>query len=85
MRTELSWRKCSEVSRVICRALCFDTIITQLYEYDISIDRSVYEQIEAIGRSMGLPADSWTMLQELLVPPESLPEPIQIKLNDIFK
>jgi len=64
--------------------LCLDTIITQLYEHDIAIDNHVYERIETIGSAMALAADSWTFLEELLVPSENLPEAVQKKLSRIF-
>jgi hypothetical protein len=65
--------------------LCLDTIIDQLYEYDIPIDNRVYKRIETIGNAMAMTADSWTFLEELLVPSESLPEAIQRKLAAIFR
>lgn len=46
--------------------LCFDTIITQMYEYDLEIDNDVYSLISNIGKSMNLEIDSYYFMKELI-------------------
>ena len=46
--------------------LCFDTLITQLYEYDIEIDVDLYESIDKIGKKMSLDQDSYSFMKELI-------------------
>ncbi|MDR6563436.1 MULTISPECIES: MafI family immunity protein [unclassified Arcicella] len=46
--------------------LCFDTIITQMYEYDIEISNEVYNSISRIGKTMNLQQDSYSFMKELI-------------------
>ncbi len=45
--------------------LCFDTITTQMYEYDIEIDGNFYELIVGIGEMMNLEQESYSFIREL--------------------
>ncbi|WP_408022230.1 MafI family immunity protein [Sphingobacterium sp.] len=45
--------------------LCFDTIVTQVYEYDIEIDSELYESISKIGERMNLKLESYSFMKEL--------------------
>lgn len=42
-------------------------ICTQLYEYDITITRDVYHDIERTCRALGMPPKEWEMLRDLIV------------------
>lgn len=46
--------------------LALSLISTQLYEYDVPIDDSIYDQIEWLGSQMNMPPAEWTMLRELI-------------------
>lgn len=44
----------------------FENLCTQLYEYDVNISLELYSKIISAGDSMGLPAETWEMLEELI-------------------
>jgi hypothetical protein len=46
--------------------LCFDTIITQLYEYGIKIDNDVLSLIRIIGRQLNITSNEHNFVEELL-------------------
>ena len=46
--------------------LCFDTIITQMYEYDISIDFEFYELIDNVGTRMKVSFENYSFIKELI-------------------
>ena len=66
--------------------LCFDTIITQLYEYDIEIDNNFYESISRIGEKMSLEQNSYSFIKELIRDEnKSIPKPVKDELANIIK
>jgi len=46
--------------------LCFDYLITQLYEYELAIDENAYNLIEKIAVGMKLDSDSYVFMKELI-------------------
>ena len=44
----------------------FENLCTQLYEYDVNVSIELYGKIKSAGNSMGLPAKTWEMLEELI-------------------
>jgi len=46
--------------------LCFETVITQMYEYEVRIDIEFYELIDEIGKEMNLALDSYSFMKELI-------------------
>jgi len=46
--------------------LCFDTIVSQLYEYEIDIDEAFYEQIEKIAGKMNIETADYSYMKELI-------------------
>jgi len=48
------------------RGLAFDTILTQMLEYDIRIDEAIYRQIESIGKKMSLDAQEYELMAKLI-------------------
>lgn len=46
--------------------LCFEIIVTQLYEFDIHIDESFYQKAVAIGESMKLPINKYDFIKRLI-------------------
>ena len=48
-------------------AIAFETLCTQLYEFDTPIGSELYRRLAQIGRGLELPPRTWTILEELLV------------------
>lgn len=48
--------------------LAFDTILTQMYEFDIPIDTELYQQIETIAQRMSLDTEDYVFMAELIRP-----------------
>lgn len=48
------------------RGLAFDTILTQMFEYDIHIDEALYRQIELIGKKLSLDAVEYEFMAKLI-------------------
>jgi hypothetical protein len=51
--------------------VALENLATQLYEYDVTVEREIIEQIESLGTAMGLDAKYWSRLtrkQSLLTP-----------------
>ncbi len=64
--------------------LSFDTIITQLYEYDIEIDEDFYEVITQIANKMNLPFESHSFMKELIRNKKAIPKTVKIQLANII-
>ncbi len=64
--------------------LCFDTIITQMYEYDIEIDNEFYESIKKIGERMTLKQESYSFMKELIRDESNIPKPVKDELSRII-
>ncbi|WP_409019474.1 MafI family immunity protein [Dyadobacter sp. CY347] len=48
--------------------LAFETILTQMYEYDILIDSELYGQIEAIAGRLSLKSPEYEFMSGLIRP-----------------
>ena len=46
--------------------LCFDQIVTQIYEYDILIDSSFYDLVESIAKNLKLDVKEYGYLKDNL-------------------
>lgn len=46
--------------------LCFDTLITQMYEYDIEIDNEFYELMSEIAERLELERESYSFMKQLI-------------------
>lgn len=64
--------------------LCFDTIITQMYEYNIEIDNEFYELISEIGKKMNLQCESYFFMKELIRDEDNFPKPVKDELTKII-
>jgi hypothetical protein len=64
--------------------LCFDTIITQMYEYDIEIDNDFYESISKIGKKMNLEQNCYFFMKELVRDSNNVPKPVKDELAKII-
>lgn len=65
--------------------LCFDTIVTQLYEYDIEIDEDYYELIVKIVKILKLKQDDFVYVKELIRSPISIPKTVKENLSKIIE
>jgi hypothetical protein len=65
--------------------LCFDTIVTQVYEFDIEIDIAFYEAISKIGNKMNLPIESYSFMIELIRNKNKIPKPVKDELLRIIE
>lgn len=64
--------------------LCFDTILTQMYEYDIEIDKDIYELIIKIGKSMNLNEESYSFMKDLIRDDINIPRQLRTELVKII-
>lgn len=46
--------------------LCYETVVTQLYEYDTAIDNKLYSLISKIAKDLGLSEDDYLFMKELV-------------------
>ena len=46
--------------------LCFDTIVTQLYEFDVEINEEFCLIADQIGKSLGLEPETYSYIKELI-------------------
>lgn len=44
--------------------ISLENFCTQLYEFDVTVPRSLKEELEAIGSAMGIKAEYWEDLEE---------------------
>lgn len=65
--------------------LAFDTIITQLYEYEIEIDQEFYNLIEVIAKRMDISEERYSFIKELIRADNIVPKPVKDKLAEILK
>ncbi|UXX79797.1 MafI family immunity protein [Reichenbachiella carrageenanivorans] len=65
--------------------LAFDTIITQLYEYEIEIDKELYDLIDKMAQKMDISESGYSFMQELIREENIVPKPVKDKLAEILK
>jgi hypothetical protein len=46
--------------------LCFETVLTQMYENDIEIDINIYIVISEIAKDMSLPENDYLCMKDLI-------------------
>jgi hypothetical protein len=46
--------------------LAFDTLITQLYEYEIGIDKDFFFLLESIAKKLNIPDNEYSFMKELI-------------------
>jgi hypothetical protein len=64
--------------------LAFDTIITQLYEYEIEIDEEFYELIDKSAKKMNISNNSYSFMNELIRGKNKVPTPVKNRLSQIL-
>jgi hypothetical protein len=45
----------------------FETLCTQLYEYEVRINPSLYERLASVGALLRLNSNTWEILKELIL------------------
>jgi hypothetical protein len=65
--------------------LAFDTIITQLYEYEIEIDQEFYNLIEVIAKRLNMPEGEYSFMKKLIRTENKLSKPLKARLATILK
>lgn len=63
---EADFQIASELHNNFEHGLAFDHILTQLYEYEIPISSSFWEEIKGITRKMGIPEEEVSFMKELV-------------------
>ena len=64
--------------------LAFDTVITQLYEYEIEIDGEFYEFVVELADKMKISKDKYSFMNELVREGNVIPKPVKDKLARIL-
>lgn len=64
--------------------LAFDTIVTQLYEYEIEIDSEFYALIVKVAQKMKISENGYSFMIELVRTDAVVPKPVKDKLADIL-
>lgn len=47
--------------------LCFDTIVTQMYENNINIDVNTYNAIFEVAMALEIPTDDYVCMKDLII------------------
>jgi len=64
--------------------LSFDTLITQLYEYDIEINIEFYELLVQIGKMLNLDENSYSFMKELIRDGKTIPKTVKDELSIVI-
>ncbi|PRB01883.1 hypothetical protein CQ046_14385 [Chryseobacterium sp. MYb7] len=64
--------------------LSFDTLITQLYEYDIEINIEFYELLVQIGKVLNLDENSYSFMKELIRDGKTIPKTVKDELSIVI-
>ena len=57
----------SEATRAGEPGVALEVVCQQLFEYDARVPRRTYAGIEAVGRAMNMPEQTWKILEPLVV------------------
>lgn len=47
--------------------IALDTLCNQIYEHDLKITKTTYDEIEAVGKMMNMNESTWSFLKKLIV------------------
>ena len=64
--------------------LAFDTVITQLYEYEIEIDSEFYALIVKVAQTMEMSEDLYSFMMELIRAENVVPKPVKDRLSELL-
>lgn len=65
--------------------LSYDTIITQMYEFDLEISNEVYLLISQIGKKMNLADTDYLFMNELIRNDSNIPKPVKEEISKIIE
>lgn len=65
--------------------LSYDTIITQIYEFDLEINDEIYLLISQIGKKMNLADSDYLFMNELIRNDSNIPKPVKEKISKIIE
>ena len=65
--------------------LCFDTIVTQLYEYDIEIDNQFFLMVSKIANMMNLSQSHYDFMKDLIRDNSLIPKLVKEQIAEIIK
>lgn len=65
--------------------LSYDTIITQMYEYDLEIDNEIYLLISQIAKKMSIADSEYLFMNELIRNDSSIPKPVREEIAKIIE
>jgi hypothetical protein len=64
--------------------LCFDTIISQMYEYDIEINTDFYTLVCEIANKMNFPMEEYILMKDLIRGDGNIPKSVKQELAKIL-
>ena len=64
--------------------LCYDTLITQIYEYDKEITVEEYDIIESASRELKFETSEYTILKELIRSETDIPKTVKNSIGQII-
>lgn len=65
--------------------LCFEVIITQMYEYDIEINNEFYDLIVNIADMLDVKVENYSFMKELINEKNVIPKQVKDDLEKISK
>jgi hypothetical protein len=65
--------------------LAFDHLVTQLYEFDIEINKVYYKEIKAYAELINLNENDYNFVQELLRSEENIPKSVKDGISVVVK
>ena len=65
-------------------SLCFDTIVTQMYEYDIEINNQFYSMVSEIANKINISIEDYAFIKELIRSESTIPKPVKDLLAQII-
>ncbi len=65
--------------------LAFDHLITQLYEFDIEINKSYYGEIRRYAKLININEDDYIFVQELIRSKDDIPKPVKDGIASVVK
>jgi hypothetical protein len=64
--------------------LCFDTIISQIYEYDIEINSEFYDFLGFVAKKIHLPEESYSFMNELIRSEGNIPKVVKDEIAKLI-
>lgn len=64
--------------------LTFDTIVTQLYEYDIEVNDDFYTLTRRVAHEMKLPEENYAFIKDLIRNKESIPRLVKEEIAKVI-